>query len=188
MCTLYSQRKGILLKRKLLFKSLAYGSNGMRWGAGGGKRQKRKKKTPLNSFISSFWIFKVNSNLAPFSPSEDWKPLQIDRAKDARLFHCGHWFIIHCRSRHLLWAFFGGMTERRRFESSGFCSHSVSNRKQWQGGPVPVGARCPPTAGLGPGGDRGVQCCPRISSLGPSSPSTLFLPEDWSMPCRSLLT
>ena len=44
MCTLYSQRKGILLKRKLLFKSLAYGSNGMRWGVGGGKRQKKKKK------------------------------------------------------------------------------------------------------------------------------------------------
>ena len=161
ICTLYSQRKGILLKRKLPFKSLAYSSNGMRWGS---ERQKKKKKT-LNSFISSFWLFKVNSNLAPFSPCEDWKPLQIDRTEDARPLAL--WALIYhslqpqTSARRVLW---GCDRKTSPLYSADSAASQISMGTQYKVAECDSRGWLPiQPLGWDPGGDRGTECHPRIS-------------------------
>lgn len=144
LCILYSKRKGILLKRKLLFISFACISNRVC-----GRRKQKTKN------LKEFHLQLLNPaselcNLASFSPSEDWKPSRIDRAKDASLFHYGLWFTIHCSRRHLRGEFFEGMRERHLLEFRRFCSHSDLQGKWLKVAECDSRVGCLSTAGLLP--------------------------------------
>ena len=131
----------------------------------GGEAKDKKKKKTLNSFISSFWLFKVNSNLAPFSPCEDWKPLQIDRTEDARPLAL--WALIYhslqpqTSARRVLW---GCDRKTSPLYSADSAASQISMGTQYKVAECDSRGWLPiQPLGWDPGGDRGTECHPRIS-------------------------